>query len=206
MLTREASASTSVTRGSGLLETWLAKQRAKRANRLIPAGLRGGRILDIGCGSTPYFLTKTDFREKFSLDQLAIPTEIQEAGGVRHVVHDLEVSPGLPFDDGTFNVITLLAFVEHVEPEVAAAILREANRALAPGGIVIVTTPAAWSDGLLHTMARMGLVSPEEIHEHAFAYSLQTLGVAMGQAGFSPRKFRAGYFELGMNLWAVGEK
>jgi hypothetical protein len=47
------------TRGRGLLEPWLAKMRAQRANRLIPAELRAGRILDIGCGSFPYFLSHT---------------------------------------------------------------------------------------------------------------------------------------------------
>jgi SAM-dependent methyltransferase len=209
MLTREFNvidAPGKVTRGSGLLELWLAKQRAKQANLLIPHHLRDGRILDIGCGSIPYFLSNTKFREKFSLDQLSMPSEVQEKHRVRHFAYDMKTGPGLPFDDGEFNVITLLAVVEHVEPEIAAKILQESYRALASGGVLIVTTPAAWSDGLLRAMAKLGLVSPEEIHEHAFAYSLPSLSVALGQAGFSIRKFKAGYFELWMNLWALGEK
>ena len=69
------------TRGSGLLEPFLARLRARKANRLIPPHLRSGRILDIGCGSFPYFLAHTSFAEKFALDQAerpaAAPTGVQ---------------------------------------------------------------------------------------------------------------------------------
>lgn len=195
------------TRGSGLLEPWLSRQRARRANRLIRASLRAGRILDIGCGASPYFLATTVFREKFSLDRLPMAPELQRMRRVQHVVHDLATCARLPFADATFSVITMLAVLEHVEPEVARRILRDCHRALAPGGIVIVTTPAAWADGLLRAMARLGLVSAEEIREHACAYSLRTLRLVMTEAGFlPPHKLRAGPFELGLNLWAVGEK
>ena len=63
------------TRGSGLLEPFLARLRARKANRLIPAHLRSGRILDVGCGSFPYFLSHTEFAEKFALDQAQRPAE-----------------------------------------------------------------------------------------------------------------------------------
>jgi SAM-dependent methyltransferase len=184
----------------------LSRQRTKRANQLIPKQLRDGRILDIGCGSQPYFLTHTTFREKYSLDQVDMPAETAAKNGIAHRTHDLDRDPRLPFDDGTFTAITLLAMIEHVEPQVAVRILSEAHRALAPRGRLIVTTPAAWTDGLLHLLAKLRLVSPEEIHEHAFAYTLPTLGCCLGQAGFELTKFRCGHFELGMNLWAVGEK
>lgn len=57
------------TRGHGLLEPILSKLSARRANQLIPSQLRNGRILDIGCGSYPYFLSHTSFADKFSIDQ-----------------------------------------------------------------------------------------------------------------------------------------
>ena len=44
-------ANTPPTRGSGLLESFLAHMRARQANKQIPHQLRTGRILDIGCGS-----------------------------------------------------------------------------------------------------------------------------------------------------------
>ena len=59
-----------VTRGHGLLERFLARKRACMANQLIPSHLRNGRILDIGCGSFPYFLLNTVFTEKCGLDKI----------------------------------------------------------------------------------------------------------------------------------------
>ena len=67
------STSTPLTRGKGLLEPTLARLRTQRANNLIPRDLRAGRILDIGCGSFPYFLAHTAFEEKFAVDQLPMP-------------------------------------------------------------------------------------------------------------------------------------
>jgi hypothetical protein len=87
-----------------------------------------------------------------------------------------------------------------------ALLFREACRVLKPGGMVILTTPAAWSDGLLKFMARVGLVSAEEIHEHAFAYTLPLLGWHFGQAGFQMTKVKFGYFEFMLNMWATAQK
>ena len=58
-----------VTRGHGLLEPVLARLRANQANRLINKSHRDGNILDIGCGSFPYFLSHTSFKSKFAIDQ-----------------------------------------------------------------------------------------------------------------------------------------
>ena len=194
------------TRGDGFLESWLARQRARQANRLIPARLREGSILDIGCGTHPTFLAATQFRQKFSLDQLAMAAETATRLGIRHETRNLAADPRLPFADGTFSAVTLLAVIEHLELAVACQVLREAHRVLASGGRVIVTTPAAWADRLLSFLAKLRIVSPEEIHEHAFAYRPATLGCILGQAGFHPEKLRCGSFELGMNLWAMAEK
>jgi SAM-dependent methyltransferase len=194
------------TRGDGFLESWLAKQRARAANELLPSRLRDGRILDIGCGTHPTFLATTNFREKFSVDQLAMPAETATKLGIRHETRDLAADPRLPFPDATFSAVTLLAVIEHLELALACEVLREAHRVLVPGGRVVVTTPAAWADRLLLFMAKLHIVSPEEIHEHTFAYRPATLGCSLGQAGFHPEKLRCGSFELWMNLWATAEK
>ncbi len=188
------------TRGKGLLEPWLARQRAATANRLLPAELRGGRILDIGCGTYPYFLSHTSFKEKFAIDQLPPADGV---GGIQWHTLDLNNEPHLPFEEGYFNAITMLAVAEHLNPASLVELLSEAHRTLKPGGRVVITTPAAWSDRLLKQMARLRLVSAEEIDEHVFAYTLPLLGWYFGRAGFDMDKVRFGYFELGLNMWAV---
>jgi SAM-dependent methyltransferase len=194
------------TRGKGLLEPWLARLRTRRANRLIPQDLRGGRVLDIGCGSFPYFLAHTAFKEKFAVDQLPMSTEAAAANRIVFFELDLNHEPHLPFEDNYFDAVSLLAVVEHLNPESMAMLFRECRRVLREGGLVVLTTPAAWSDGLLHLMAHLNLVSKEEIHEHAFAYTLPLLGWHFGQAGFEMTKVKFGYFELMLNMWATARK
>jgi SAM-dependent methyltransferase len=192
-----------MTRGHGILEPFLARQRARQANRLVPTQLRKGRILDIGCGSSPYFLAHTQFSEKFAVDQLApgsTPAEIQW-----HQLN-LNAAPKLPFPDGFFSAVTMLAVVEHLDPARLVELFADIHRVLQPGGVLILTTPASWSDGLLHLMSQLRLVSPEEINEHVFAYTLPLLGWYFGRAGFPMDKIRFGYFECWLNLWAVAER
>ena len=193
------------TRGKGLLEPLLARFRARRANSLIPQHLRTGRILDVGCGSFPYFLSHTYFAEKFAVDQLPAAELVQKLDIKWHTI-DLNHEPKLPFSDDFFSAITLLAVVEHLNPVSMAMLFRESYRVLKPGGMVILTTPAAWSDGILHLMARLNLVSAEEIHEHVYAYTLPLIGWYFGQAGFGMERVKFGYFEMMLNMWATAQK
>lgn len=192
-----------VTRGYGLLEPLLARLRAQQANRLIPGELRLGRILDIGCGSDAYFLAHTSFKEKFAIDQA--PASIPRPDIMRHTI-DLNLNPALPFEDGFFNVVSMLAVVEHLDPQMLVELFRESHRVLRDEGMVVLTTPAAWSDRILRLMAIVRLVSPEEIDEHVYAYTLPLIGWYFGTAGFSMHKLRFGYFEFGLNMWAIARK
>ena len=192
-----------LTRGTGVLESQLARMRARQANSLIPERLRQGRILDVGCGSTPYFLAHTSFQEKFAIDQLEPSTASPDI--LWHTLN-LNVEPRLPFEDSFFAVVTMLAVAEHLNPMSLVTLFAEVHRILQPGGILIITTPAAWSGGLLNAMARLNLVSAEEIKEHVYLYTLPLLGWYFGKAGFALERLRFGYFELRLNLWAMAER
>jgi SAM-dependent methyltransferase len=205
-MNRDASAP--VTRGHGLLEGFLARRRAGRANRLIRPELRRGRILDVGCGSYPLFLSRTTFAEKFGLDQVAEQTHHDDPAlkGITVVKFDVEQDGRFPFDDGSFDVVTALAVFEHIEPQRLVSLLAEVRRVLAPGGQVIMTTPAPWTGGILTLMAKLRLVSAVEIEEHEGAYSRAAIHTTLRDAGFHPDKIRSGYFELLMNTWCCAVK
>jgi hypothetical protein len=111
-----------VTRGHGLLEPLLARLRTRMAEKLIPEALRKGRILDIGCGSYPYFLSHTSFKEKFAIDQLPPSDEVQ---GIAWHTLDLNAKPSIPFPDDYFNVVTMLAVVEHLDPNSLISLFTE---------------------------------------------------------------------------------
>lgn len=191
------------TRGYGFLEPTLAKLRARVANNLIPHSLRDGRILDIGCGSFPYFLSHTYFKEKYAIDQLEKPKAVSN---INWFTLNLNRNPVIPFQDEYFSVITMLALVEHLDPTSLVGLFKEIRRTLHPGGMLIITTPAAWSDGLLRMMAKIHLVSPEEINEHVYVYTLPLLGWYFGKAGFEMSNINFGYFEMKLNLWATARR
>ena len=198
-----------VTRGHGLLEGFLSRWRARMANKKIPERLRGGRILDIGCGAFPRFLTRVDFSEKYGVDQNPTNQEaLVDLDGrpITVLVHDIQSGNALPFEKEYFSVITMLAVVEHLDPNALAKRIADIREHLQPGGRLILTTPAGWTHGLLKMMSRVGLVSREEIEEHEFQYSAKELRDVMLQGGFQQDEVKTGFFEMFMNIWCVCEK
>ena len=186
------------------METVLARQRFRKASSFITPSLRNGRLLDIGCGSSAGFLARESFAEKHALDQLPKPPSCLPS--IMWHTQDLNGQTRLPFADGQLQVITMLAVIEHLKPERVSELFGECYRCLAAGGLLIVTTPDARSDRLLRIMARLRLVSPDEIDEHTFAYTLPLIGWCFGRAAFPIRNVRFGRFELGLNLWATAER
>lgn len=141
--------SISGTRGNGILENFLTQQRIKMANSLIPPEAREGRILDIGCGASPIFLNQITFKEKYGLDKI-VPKVIPEK--IKFTAMDFEKESALPYNNDFFDVVTLLAVIEHIEPEKVLTLLHGVGKILKPNGLLILTTPAAWADRLLWYM------------------------------------------------------
>ena len=184
---------TRVTRGYGALEHFLTEKRIKIADRMIPPEARRGRLLDIGCGTHPLFLVNTEFSEKYGVDKVAEPGAASGLpGGISLIRCDPEKDGTIPFESDFFDVVTMLAVFEHIEPVRLPGILAEIHRVLKPGGRYILTTPARWTDGLLRTMARLRLVSAREIEEHKDAYTHAKLRALLEGANFFPR---------GSSLW-----
>src|SRR3989338_8068949 len=101
-----------VTRGYGLLEKFLAKKRYTLANKFISGKARDGKILDVGCGQYPYFLINTNFKDKYGIDLHASGS----FNGIKLLKLNAE-KDRFPFKDNSFNVVTMLAVFEHVNPE-----------------------------------------------------------------------------------------
>lgn len=190
-----------------MLEGVLASRRAKKADALIPDEYRQGRILDVGCGAYPLFLTETCFREKHAFDRPeTMDKSYLEGLGIVRQERDLENEDGFPYPDSYFDVVTMLAVFEHIEPAKMVPIIREIRRVLRDDGIFVLTTPAPWTQGILAMMSRCGLVSRTEIEEHKGAYGHGQIGTILRKASFSEKKMRLGYFECFANVWAVAVK
>lgn len=190
----------------GLLEGFLSRQRCAIAERLIPASSRRGRVLDLGCGEHPRFLMTTHFAEKYGLDRIARGDGHLSTHGITHLNCDIETADRLPFDDGYFDVVTMLAVFEHIEPDRLVRLVAEIRRLLKPGGLYILTTPAVWTDGLLRVLAKLRMVNPVLFDEHKDAYSHAKISRILHRGGFASENVRCGYFEMFMNVWATARK
>ena len=202
-------ASQAVTRGHGRLEGYLSRRRMRQADRLIDDRLRGGAILDYGCGSYPAMLLQTDFARKHGIDQLPVDT-------LTHVLDqhpelqlhqlDIETTGRLPFDDGSMAVVTMLAVFEHVPEPDLVVLLDEVARVLAPGGQFVMTTPAGWTAPIIWTLSRIGMISADEADEHEAAYSHRRIRQIIGRTRLGEGHYRRGCFEWGMNNWVCVTK
>jgi ubiquinone/menaquinone biosynthesis C-methylase UbiE len=195
-----------IVQGHGPLDLFLAKQRYKIARRQIKSMSGNGRILDIGCGCSPFFLTTVDFLEKYGLDKNISSTEekIRE-NGITLINYNIEEEK-LPFKDDFFDVVTMLAVFEHIEPKHLVRIHQDIYRILRPGGMYVMTTPAFWTDGLLKLLARLHLISDVPIKEHKGSYDYSTVSSVLQEASFEKNSLRFGYFEFFMNMWVTATK
>lgn len=192
-----------VTRSYGFLEYFLAILRARMAHKIISKEHKRNRILDIGCSSYPIFLLTSKFVEKFGIDkQYSAPTQVSKRFKLVH--YDLEKDDLLPFEESFFDVVSMLAVIEHLEFNDSVQVLSEVYRVLKPGGICIITVPSTWTDKMLHTMAHLSLISRVEIEDHRSNLRSSRIVKILRQAKFSA--INSGYFEFFMNRWFVAMK
>jgi len=197
-----------IVRGYGPLDMFLAEQRYKTARRQIRFVQQRERILDIGCGSYPFFLTTVDFSEKYGMDKIVQSDKKvhKENHGITLINYDFENEERFPFQDNFFNVVTALAVFEHIEPANLVRLHKEIYRILKPGGMYIMTTPAFWTDSLLRFLAKIRLISNEEIKDHKGNYKHSDILCILQKANFKKENIKLGYFELFMNSWTTAIK
>jgi SAM-dependent methyltransferase len=196
-----------IVEGCGPVDLFLAKQRYKVARWQIKSVLGNGRILDIGCGGYPLFLISIDFAEKYGLDRdigIGDAERIKE-NGITLINHNIEEEK-LPFENSYFDVVSMLAVFEHIEPGRLIGIHRDIYRILKPDGMYIMTTPAFWTAGLLKFLAKLRVISDVPIKEHKGSYNYSMISSILQEACFEKDKLRFGYFELFMNMWVTATK
>jgi len=96
-----------------------------------------GKILDVGCGTKPY---KNIFLyEKY--DGLEIDTSRTRANGQAEYYYDGQV---FPFENDSYDAVLCNQVLEHIfEPSI---FLKEINRVLKKGGLLLLTVPFVWDE------------------------------------------------------------
>jgi SAM-dependent methyltransferase len=133
----------------------------------LPAG---ARILDAGCGSGRTMEDLVDYGEVQGIELEPMAAELARSRGCGEVrIGRLEE---LPWEDGTFDLITCLDVIEHTPDD--RLTLGELRRVSKEGGWLLVTVPAYQALWSLH----------DEANHHYRRYSRGTLRVASEQTGW----------------------
>ena len=107
-------------------------------NRYLATSNAHRRILDVGCGTGTMLTHLARFGNAQGVDMDS------EAVGYCHDRGLQQVSQAgadsLPFEKETFDLVTALDVVEHIDDDLGA--LREMRRVLKPGGLLLLTVPA----------------------------------------------------------------
>lgn len=161
---------------------------------------RGDAILDFGCGHQALFLQSVqgEIREGVGIDYDAAPG--RPAPNVE--IRAFRFQDRLPFPDGAFDRVALLAVIEHVPLAAVDVLFREFHRVLRPGGQVLLTTPTPASRPLLEFLAfRLRIISAPEIADHKHYWSRADLDALAARDGFVCSTYRK--FQFGLNSFAA---
>jgi len=170
-------------------DRFLRRWRIREVRRFIP---RGSIVLDVGCHDGALFrILSGRIAGGVGLDPLVERTESR--GRFRFVSG---IFPDDLASDERFDVITLMAVLEHVEPGRLPAWSEACGARLAPGGVVVATVPSAKVDGVLDVLTRIGLVAGMSLEEH---HGFDPADVPRLFGSDRLRLVRHDRFELGMN-------
>jgi 2-polyprenyl-3-methyl-5-hydroxy-6-metoxy-1,4-benzoquinol methylase len=158
--------------------------------RAAEAGRRP-RALDVGCATGALLASLRE--QGWEPQGVEVSAELARYGAERHglpiAASTLEEAA---FPSSSFDLVHASHLVEHLNDP--AAFLGEVARLLAPGGIVVLTTPNA--DGFQARL--LGAQWRSAIYDHLYLFSRRTLGLLLEEKGF-----RIGR-EITWGGWAAG--
>jgi SAM-dependent methyltransferase len=131
---------------------------------------RRPRILDVGCGTGANLLMLSKYGDAEGVDISEDALAFCRERGLKKVKHG--AAEELPFEDGSFDLVTALDVVEHIDDDVAS--LQEMRRVLRPDGRVLLFVPTF--------MFLWGL--QDDVSNHRRRYRLPELHRVLERAGF----------------------
>jgi SAM-dependent methyltransferase len=132
---------------------------------------RRARILDVGCGTGANLQMLANYGVAEGVDISPEALEFCRVRGLSKV--KLGPAEALPFEDASFDLVTGLDVVEHLDDDVAG--LSEMRRVLRPGGHALLFVPAF--------MFLWGV--QDDISHHRRRYTRAELTAAIERAGLS---------------------
>jgi 2-polyprenyl-3-methyl-5-hydroxy-6-metoxy-1,4-benzoquinol methylase len=169
---------------------WKSKEQFYLLDRAERLGIRGGRLLDVGC-FVGTFLNHARQRgfEVSGVEPFGNAYRyVSQVLGMQ-IVHGTLRSASYPA--AYFSVVSLLDVIEHVPDPIDE--LREALRILRPGGAVVISTPNA--AGLLQQvlkvkrgMFRQDWCPIDDVPWHLWGFTRSSLRLCVERSGFTVRE------------------
>lgn len=174
------------------------RMRARPVRRRIP---EHSVVLDIGCGTENWLVRSVDRCAPGSLGvDPHLPDALVGPSGVKGVVAEL-----LPSRADSFDVVTSLAVIEHLEPDQRDEMLAAAWQLLRRRGRLVLTTPSPRAKPVLEFLAyRLRVISAHEIRDHKTYYSVNDLVALLRGRGFVVEATRT--FQFGLNQLVVARR
>ncbi|MBI5032106.1 MAG: class I SAM-dependent methyltransferase [Chloroflexi bacterium] len=141
---------------------------------------RDGDVLDIGCGAGNMIHHLSRYGRVKGIEVDARPVAMAQQRG--YDVRLGDATKKIPFADTSFDLVTALDVIEHVDED--EAIIREAFRVLRSGGILTISTPAfqwLWSHN-------------DVLNGHKHRYTPKELRARVERAGFRVKRLTFGFF------------
>lgn len=165
------------------------------AARWIP---EGSRVLDIGCHQGEFLeMLGKKIVSSVGIDPLLQPGKDSKG----HQLFSMEFQRDLPFDDGSFDVVVLLATIEHMQHK--SDVAKESGRLLRKGGRVVITVPSLLVDKILSILLFFHIVDGMSLEEH-HGFSPDDLPAIFLPEGFKLEQVSR--FQFGLNNLFVFER
>lgn len=175
-----------------LLQRW----RIAKVRPLIPPA---SRVLDIGCSNGELF-QQCNSRIK---EGVGIDPDLSESISVGKFRLLKGLFPQALEDARPFDVIAMLAVLEHVPSAQQNSLARDCSKFLKPGGILAITVPSPFVDRILASMKFLRLIDGMSLEQHYGYNPAETVSI-FSVDGLIPKTIKK--FQFGLNNLFVFKK
>jgi SAM-dependent methyltransferase len=171
------------------LDRALQQRRIRRASPWIRSG---ARVLDVGCFDDSLF---AHLGPRLGYGVGLDPLLERTVTGERFRMEPGSFPDSRP-SDGPFDVITMLAVLEHVSEADIEKWARTCREVLVPRGLVVATVPEPAVDRILDVLLRLKLLHGMEFGQH-HGMAPEVVVASFARAGFDVVASKR--FQLGLN-------